>query len=483
MDPVTAALLISGGINALQGKRGSDLLKSTISDAALAYATGGASEGTEGISTIEGIDDLGQVGINQYTNTGIAQQLGNTALQGEQFATRDALNAGDYMQYADSVQTTAAPTQNFFEKGLSGLEKGMSAIEKPFRDPVTGQISKFRVGLGAGALGAGLYAAGAFKPTPPPEPKYPGYNRFYAADPGMFQPFSGKYGPDTSKYPSGAPYSGLAQGGIASPDDSMMQYAAEQSTPVNNLYAMAKERFGLTKSPRQIMAEASQNTSGQLDLAEAMVTGVPVASIETMSGTLPEAIKRKYIMEYQTDPKGTALKFAQEMSDSDRLSLSDIDKATKLLDAMSKDVKMPTNDLKGILGLLGENEVNVPKAPDSPAYVQKLMELIQAKAVNEPNKAFADGDLVDVLPSKLIRNENDEMNYKRTSGKMVVDETGKGKGNKDTMLAQLADGEFVTKSESVLGAGKLMGGKSKEEQRKLGAQFFYKQMAELEKFA
>ena len=62
MDPVTAALLISGGINALQGKRGSDLLKSTISDAALAYATGGASEGTEGISAIEGIDDLGQVG-------------------------------------------------------------------------------------------------------------------------------------------------------------------------------------------------------------------------------------------------------------------------------------------------------------------------------------------------------------------------------------------------------------------------------------
>lgn len=75
------------------------------------------------------------------------------------------------------------------------------------------------------------------------------------------------------------------------------------------------------------------------------------------------------------------------------------------------------------------------------------------------------------------------MNYKRTSGKLVVDETGKGSGNKDTMLAQLADGEFVTKSKSVLGAGKMMGGKSKEEQRNLGAQFFYKQMAELEKFA
>ena len=102
MDPVTAAILLSGGINALQGKRGSDLLKSTISDAALAYATGGAGE-AEGISTLEGIDDLGQVGINQYANTGIAQQLGNTALQGETFAARDAMNAGDYMQYAKQV--------------------------------------------------------------------------------------------------------------------------------------------------------------------------------------------------------------------------------------------------------------------------------------------------------------------------------------------------------------------------------------------
>jgi hypothetical protein len=91
--------------------------------------------------------------------------------------------------------------------------------------------------------------------------------------------------------------------------------------------------------------------------------------------------------------------------------------------------------------------------------------------------------LVDVLPSKYKRDENDESNYKRTSGKMVTDETGKGSGNKDTMLAQLADGEFVTKAKSVLGAGKAMGGKNKKEQRELGAKFFYKQMSELEKIA
>lgn len=481
MDPITASILISGGINALQGKRGSDLLKSTISDAALAYATQGASAGaSEGISTIPGIDDLGQVGINQYANTGIAQQMANTALQGETFAARDAMNAGDFMQYTDSVQNVTSPTLGdrvggALQTGSETLNKGLDFFRKT--DPATGKIlssgeyDKGKVLLGAGALGAGLYAAGAFKPTPAPEPKYPGYNRFYAADPGMFQPFSGRYGPDTGKYPEGSPYSGMQEGGIASPDDMMNQSAMAMtapSTPISSLYAMAKNRF---------LPQAQQVEPLQVD-TQPMSLG-----ISEISGNLPEALKRKYIMEYKSDPDNTAVKFAQEMKDTDRLSIADINQARKILDDLSNDVKMPVNDLKGILGLVGEGDINVPKAQDAPAYVQKLIDLIQARSVNEPPKAFMGGDMVDVLPSKLIRNENDEMNYKRTSGKLVVDETGKGSGNKDTMLAQLADGEFVTKSKSVLGAGKIMGGKSKEEQRKLGAQFFYKQMAELEKFA
>jgi len=481
MDPITASILISGGINALQGKRGSDLLKSTISDAALAYATQGASAGaSEGISTIPGIDDLGQVGINQYANTGIAQQMANTALQGETFAARDAMNAGDFMQYTDSVQNVTSPTLGeriggALQTGSETLNKGLDFFRKT--DPATGKIlssgeyDKGKVLLGAGALGAGLYAAGAFKPTPPPEPKYPGYNRFYAADPGMFQPFSGRYGPDTEKYPEGSPYSGMQEGGIASPDDMMNQSAMAMtapSTPISSLYAMAKNRF---------LPQAPQVEPLQVD-TQPMSLG-----ISEISGNLPEALKRKYIMEYKSDPDNTAVKFAQEMKDTDRLSIADINQARKILDDLSNDVKMPVNDLKGILGLVGEGDINVPKAQDAPAYVQKLIDLIQARSVNEPPKAFMGGDMVDVLPSKLVRNENDEMNYKRTSGKLVVDETGKGSGNKDTMLAQLADGEFVTKSKSVLGAGKIMGGKSKEEQRKLGAQFFYKQMAELEKFA
>jgi hypothetical protein len=476
MDPITASILISGGINALQGKRGSDLLKSTISDAALAYATQGASAGAqEGISTIPGIDDLSQVGSNVGREV-LAQEAGLAATRKELPMQYDA---GDYMQFQQSVQ--GSPSFSFgkglsdaFEQGSKAINKGLDFFRKTDE---AGKIlpskeyDKGKVLLGAGALGAGLYAAGAFKPTPAPQPKYPGFNRFYAADPGMFQPFSGRYGPDPSKYPEGSPYSGMQEGGLASPDDLMNQSAMAintPSSPISSLYAMAKNRF----LPQPSKGESLQTETEPMSLG-----------IDTIAENLPEALKRKYILEYKSDPNNTAIKFAQEMKDTDRLSIADINQAKKILNNLSNDVKMPINDLKGILGLVGESDVSVPKAPNTPEYIQRLIELIQARSVNEPPKAFMSGDVVDVLPSKLIRNENDEMNYKRTSGKLVRDETGKGSGNKDTMLAQLADGEFVTKSKSVLGAGKLMGGKSKEEQRNLGAQFFYKQMAELEKFA
>ena len=67
------AALISGGINALQGKRGSDLLKSTVRDTAIAYALGPS--GMAG----------GQAG-QQAAGQGISQlgaQTGKTAVEKE----------------------------------------------------------------------------------------------------------------------------------------------------------------------------------------------------------------------------------------------------------------------------------------------------------------------------------------------------------------------------------------------------------------
>jgi hypothetical protein len=88
---------------------------------------------------------------------------------------------------------------------------------------------------------------------------------------------------------------------------------------------------------------------------------------------------------------------------------------------------------------------------------------------------FKDGG-VNYLPSKTIHDEDNEDNYIRTNG-YVEDGAGNGDKEEDTMLAQLADGEFVTRTDGVLGAGILSGAnpKNAKEMRKLGAEFFYEQ--------
>ena len=64
-------------------------------------------------------------------------------------------------------------------------------------------------------------------------------------------------------------------------------------------------------------------------------------------------------------------------------------------------------------------------------------------------------------------------NYVRASG-YVEDGAGVGDKDEDTMLAQLADGEFVTRADGVLGAGIIAGGNpnSMKDMREKGAQYF-----------
>ncbi len=89
---------------------------------------------------------------------------------------------------------------------------------------------------------------------------------------------------------------------------------------------------------------------------------------------------------------------------------------------------------------------------------------------------------VNYLPSKTDHNENDYNNYVRAEG-YVEDGTGNGNKDEDTMLAQLADGEFVSRADAVLGAGILSGGdpKSYSSMRKAGAGFFYDQQKKLKR--
>ena len=90
-------------------------------------------------------------------------------------------------------------------------------------------------------------------------------------------------------------------------------------------------------------------------------------------------------------------------------------------------------------------------------------------------KKFNEGG-INYLPSKVSHDENDSNNYVRATG-YVEDGEGVGDKDEDTMLAQLADGEFVTRADGVLGAGIIAGGNpnSMKDMREKGAQYFYEQ--------
>jgi len=91
---------------------------------------------------------------------------------------------------------------------------------------------------------------------------------------------------------------------------------------------------------------------------------------------------------------------------------------------------------------------------------------------------FNHGAIINALPGKSISDEKDPSSYKRAHN-FVTDETGNGDMEEDTMLAQLADGEFVTTAKAVLGAGILAGANPSniKGMRDKGAKFFYEQQA------
>jgi len=104
-------------------------------------------------------------------------------------------------------------------------------------------------------------------------------------------------------------------------------------------------------------------------------------------------------------------------------------------------------------------------------------------------KTMNTGGLVEVakfneggMPVKSTHDENDVNNYKRANG-YVADHTDGANKDEDTILAQLADGEFVTRTDGILGAGILMGASPKDEKemRKKGAEFFYDQQKKMKR--
>jgi hypothetical protein len=89
---------------------------------------------------------------------------------------------------------------------------------------------------------------------------------------------------------------------------------------------------------------------------------------------------------------------------------------------------------------------------------------------------------INYLPSMTDHDKNDVNNYVRAMG-YVEDGSGNGDKDEDTMLAQLADGEFVSRADAILGAGIMEGAnpKSFKDMRKKGAAFFYGQQAKFKR--
>jgi len=125
-------------------------------------------------------------------------------------------------------------------------------------------------------------------------------------------------------------------------------------------------------------------------------------------------------------------------------------------------------------------------ALEDPSTYKTVEEILGAEPTQQFKEVrFNSGGIVNVakfneggqaLPSKYSHDEDDMNNYVRAQG-FVKDGAGFGDDNEDTMLAQLADGEFVSRAAAVRGAGILAGASinDKSEQRKKGAEYFYEQ--------
>jgi hypothetical protein len=315
------------------------------------------------------------------------------------------------------------------------FSESMSSVTDVFKSPKefidkSGEVQSImrydpgKVAIGAGGAALAGLGLGAFDPKPAKKPKIPGYNKFYAADPSMFMPYDDPdIDPiDYGKYPE-EPYSNMNQGGIASFDE---------GGPVRNIDLDPAEIF------KKVMMEGYRPTPEEKEALDKYLAGqenkkgggiMQLAMGGRASNQPIESIEETTVEEEETIPTPQGLP---------RIPFID--------------PNMPiTTPMPGLGGVMG----------------------------------MKTGALVDKLPSMSNTDENNPKNYKRTSGKLVVDAAGKGDEEKDTMLAQLADGEFVTKSKAVRGAGIALGAnpKNKKQQRELGARFFYKQMADFDKLA
>lgn len=421
------------GIEALQGKRGSNLWKDAFKDTALMASLSGFApkdpNAAKGLNVTEKIVETENIKDPSFFDKWVKQPWEKGA------------------NIFKSPQTKLDPygVAGVYPKGHP---KAGEIIMEMKTDPV-------KVGLGSIGLGGGLYAAGMFDPVDPPEPKYPGYNKFYAENPGQFMPYDDpNIAPiDYSKYPD-KPYSGIKKGGI-------IGLQAGGPPPAE----MSDNDFALMLFNKPI----DQLQPHQLEALQPYLQNKKEGGIAAFArGGRASNQPHQDVFE------------ATKEEEEERQRQQGIGRAP------GPSPRIPYEQDGGIGGY-GPGQRAMPEGsyaptpqvdprwfhPDNPRFLRPDVQGVKT------------GALIHRLPSKTKVDENNPKNYKRTSGKLVVDSAGKGSENKDTMLAQLADGEFVTKSKAVRGAGLALGAdpKNKKQQKDLGARYFYKQMAEFDKLA
>jgi hypothetical protein len=513
MDPATLAMMYAAnvGINALGGKRGSNLWKDSFKDtttqALTMQLTGGLNQGQK---PMVGADDM-SLSITDSLQEKIPMKggKGTDIIDAVTKVSETQKPVSDYDKWLKSLpelakdQSTVSVTpgakegwRGWFDKAAGTFKseqpiigEGGSAATKIMRTPdgkvvrvpvTMSQMDPLKVGLGSLGAAGTAYGLGMFDPEPPQDPKYPGYNKFYAQNPGQFMPYDDpNIDPiDYSKYPE-KPYSGIKTGGIISLQEGgpvsyknilQTDYGYEREYldnlemnegpgAVKELYdsLQGKKRGGIMK-----LTGGGQALTPQELFNKVMMEGYRPTPEE-------QQLINVYLQSQSGQKKGGIMKLARggKASNEPVKSTSELtDEDAPQPDPTRPKPRMPGKDLLG------------PGGMDPEEWKKKLQERLQYMAVKS-------GALIHKLPHKTKQNENNPKNYKRTSGKLVVDNKGKGNEEKDTMLAQLADGEFVTKSKAVRGAGIALGAdpKNQKQQRDIGARFFYKQMAEFDKLA
>lgn len=289
-------------------------------------------------------------------------------------------------------------------------------------------------------------------------------------------------------------------------------------------FTLALATFGIQKLRGKSTKKALQSAAligggsyalGQVAPQLGIGQGSPLSSIGMQSAKtpMPKGDLGTSFLNRANMPKGTVVgvdKFGKDIiSRGGELSgLNVVDAAPKdgiaanLLEKIKKKPLESTLIASSVLPLLAEEEVNEPMITQEDydeAYAEEAAKLSGAfvptknarptlKDTINDNMFYANqGGLatalpkfnkggVNYLPSKTDHNENDYNNYVRAEG-YVEDGSGNGNKDEDTMLAQLADGEFVSRADAVLGAGILSGAdpKSFKNMRKAGADFFYDQ--------